>query len=95
MDIKNVLTNEELESKFLNLCESNRKDDKQAIICIESKFSQPSINGYICTFKTKKIRTEIEGFFEVNQSFNLPTRYTFKIMPSQFHGKVALIIKKK
>ena len=25
MDIKNVLTNEELESKFLNLCESNRK----------------------------------------------------------------------
>ena len=62
---------------------------------IESKDGQPSINGIVCTFETKKIRKEIEGFFEVNKSFNLPTRYTFSVIPSLFHGEVAKIIKIK
>ena len=61
-------------------------------ILIKDKDGHPSINGVTCTFETKKIRREIEGFFEVNQSFYLPTRYTFEIMSSVFYGKVAKIL---
>ena len=51
-----------------------------------------SINGITCTFQTKEIRSEIEGMFDVNKNFNLPKKYTYQIMPSEFWGQVAKIV---
>ena len=60
-------------------------------IKISDKNGLPSIDGNICTFDTKEIRSEVEGMFEVNKNFNLPTKYTYEVMPSGFWGQIAKI----
>ena len=62
------------------------------MIKIEDKNGTPAINGITCTFQTVEIRSEIEGMFEVNKEFVLPKKYTYKVMPSKFHGQVAKIV---
>lgn len=52
----------------------------------------PSIDGHPCTYDTKSIREEIQGFYQTNPYFNLPKKLTYKLMPSGLHGKVAKII---
>lgn len=52
------------------------------------------IDGVQVTYGTREIRTEIEDMLEVNESFNLPKKYTYEITPSNFWGKVAKIILK-
>lgn len=42
------------------------------------------INGHQCTFQTKRIRNIIESMAEVNESFNLPKKYTYVITANQY-----------
>lgn len=54
-----------------------------------------TINEIQVTYGTKEIRTLLEELFEVNDGFMfLPKKYTYEIMPSKFHGKVAKIVEK-
>lgn len=62
---------------------------------VKAKYGLPSIDGIVCTYETKKIRAQIESFFQENRVFILPDRYIYKIMPSKFWGKVAKIGYKK
>ena len=64
-------------------------------IVVSEKYGRPSIDGIICTYATKKIRGIIETMFESNRPFFLPDKYTYKILPSAFHGEVAKIMKVK
>jgi len=55
----------------------------------------PRTGGIVCTYGTKKIRSMVEDLLEVNYIITLPKKYTYKIMPSAFWGKVAKIVKRK
>lgn len=46
---------------------------------VKAKYGLPSIDGIVCTYETKKIRTEIEAFFKENRVFILPDRYIYKL----------------
>jgi hypothetical protein len=48
------------------------------------------IDGHQCTFQNKHIRSIIESMAEVNETFNLPEKYTYIITAN----KCAKIIKK-
>jgi len=61
---------------------------------VSDTFGVPSINGIVCTYKLKKIRTEIEEMFSKEKTFNLPDKYDYIIISSNSFGKVAKIINK-
>ena len=63
-------------------------------VIITSSADGVKINDLQVTYETKEIRKEIEDMLEVNNSFNLPKKYTYKIMPSSFWGSVAKIVMK-
>ena len=65
-----------------------------SIMINDNGFDLPSIDGIVCTYQTKEIRSEIEKTFHSNKTFPLPEKYTYEITPSQFWGNVAKIIKK-
>jgi len=62
------------------------------MIKVERKNGIATIDGVICTFDDKEIRSEIEGMIDANKTFNLPDKYTYEVKPSDFWGKVAKII---
>lgn len=51
----------------------------------------PHIDGRLCSYETKKIRSKIQEFAEVNNEFILPKKYTYVI--TELNG-FAKIVKK-
>lgn len=58
---------------------------------VEVKDGIATMYGYPCTYDTKDIRSEIESIAEVNQTFNLPSKYKAKLRPSGFWRHVIKI----
>ncbi len=61
-------------------------------IIVKDKNGSPSIDGRRCSYQTKKIRSYILSFFEVNKEFVLPKKYTYVV--TNLNG-FAKIIKNK
>lgn len=48
----------------------------------------PHIDGRLCTYETKQIRSKIQEFSEVNKEFNLPKKYTYIITEQNGFSKI-------
>ena len=48
----------------------------------------PTIDGRICSYETKKIRSIIQSFAEVNNEFVLPIKYTYVITEGNGFAKI-------
>lgn len=57
-------------------------------IIVEEKYGIPHIDGRLVSYETKKIRSEIQSFFQVNKIFVLPKKYTYVVTPM---GKAKII----
>lgn len=55
---------------------------------VEVKNGRPYINGMMCSFETKKIRTVIMDFAEVNEEFLLPKKYTYVVTKLNGFAKI-------
>jgi len=60
-------------------------------IVVKQINSYATIDGIICTFDSKKIRSEIENIIKEKSEFILLSRFTYELRPSNFHGHVAKI----
>lgn len=52
------------------------------------KNGHPYIDGRLCSYETKKIRSKIQDFAEVNNEFILPKRYTYVITEVNGFAKI-------
>ena len=57
-------------------------------IRVKNKNGVPSIDGRICSYDTKQIRTIIENIFEVNKEFILPKEYTYVVTEINGFAKI-------
>lgn len=48
----------------------------------------PFIEGRLCSYQTKKIRSKIKEFAEVNDEFILPKKYTFIVTKINGFAKI-------
>ena len=48
----------------------------------------PHIDGRLCSYDTKKIRSKIQEFAEVNDEFILPKKYTYVITEVNGFAKI-------
>lgn len=48
----------------------------------------PTIDGRICSYETKKIRSKIHEFAEVNKEFILPSKYTYEVTEPNGFAKI-------
>ena len=48
----------------------------------------PRIDGRLCSYETKKIRSKIQEFAEVNEEFILPKKYTYVITELNGFAKI-------
>ncbi len=58
------------------------------MIVIKDKDGIPSIDGRYCSYQTKKIRSLIRSFFEVNKEFVLPKKYTYVVTELNGFAKI-------
>jgi len=58
------------------------------MIKVEVKNGLPYIEGRLCSYETKKIRSRIQEFAEVNEEFVLPKKYTFVITEVNGFAKI-------
>lgn len=58
------------------------------MIKVEVKNGLPHIEDRLCSYETKKIRTMIQDFSEVNKEFILPKKYTFVITDVNGFAKI-------
>lgn len=59
-----------------------------AMVVIKDKNGRPSIDGMNCSYQTKKIRSLIQSFFEVNKEFVLPKKYTYVVTELNGFAKI-------
>jgi len=68
--------------------EKEEKKMSEKEIKVEVKNGIPYIEGRLCSYETKKIRSKIQEFAEVNNEFVLPKKYTFVITELNGFAKI-------
>ncbi len=58
------------------------------MIKVEVKNGLPHIDGRICSYETKEIRSEVQEFAEVNKEFILPKKYTYVVTELNGFAKI-------
>ena len=63
------------------------------MIKVEVKNGLPYIEGRLCSYETKRIRSKIQEFAEVNKEFILPNKYTFVVTEVNGFAKIVKALK--